>query len=64
MKTKYKVVMSACSKEDLNEMVKRYFYSKTDRINDDGSLTNCPETWSYRVARNGRHQIVRKENEE
>ena len=48
MKTKYKVVMSACS----------------DRINDDGSLTNCPETWSYRVARNGRHQIVRKENEE
>ena len=64
MRTKYKVVMSAGSKESLNEMVKRYFYSDTDRIMEDGTLVRCPKNWSYRVARNGRHQIVRKENEE
>ena len=29
-----------------------------------GTLVRCPENWYYRVARNGGHQIVRKENEE
>lgn len=62
--TKYKVVMSAGTKEDLIGMLADFWCSSPSsvRISDDGEIyapNGNKSTFKYRVKR-GRHQVVRE----
>ena len=62
--TKFKVVMSAGTKDDLIRMLADFWCSSADkvRISDDGEIyapNGNKSTFKYRVKR-GRHQAVRE----